>query len=40
MFIAVLKVIKLKKFNYAHNSSDLALADGRPIYWALKLLGL
>jgi len=30
---------KNKKFNYAHNSSDLALADGRPIYWALKLLG-
>ena len=30
---------KNKKFNKAHNSSDLALADGRPIYWALKLLG-
>ena len=28
-----------KKFNIAHNSSNLALADGRPIFWALKLLG-
>ena len=27
------------KFKKAHNSADLALADGRPIYWALKLLG-
>ena len=31
---------KNKKFKQAHNSADLALADGRPIYWALKLLGL
>jgi len=30
---------KDKKFKQAHNSADLALADGRPIYWALKLLG-
>ena len=30
---------KNKKFKQAHNSADLALADGRPIYWALKLLG-
>ena len=29
-----------KNFKLAHNSADLALADGRPIYWALKLLGL
>ena len=28
-----------KKFKSAHNSASLALADGRPIYWALKLLG-
>ena len=28
-----------KSFKQAHNSADLALADGRPIYWALKLLG-
>ena len=28
-----------KKFKNAHNSAGLALADGRPIYWALKLLG-
>lgn len=28
-----------KKFKKAHNSADLALADGRPIYWALKILG-
>ena len=27
------------KYKIAHNSSNLALADGRPIYWALKLLG-
>jgi N-acetylglucosaminyldiphosphoundecaprenol N-acetyl-beta-D-mannosaminyltransferase len=31
---------KDKRFKQAHNSADLALADGRPIYWALKLLGL
>jgi len=30
---------KDKRFKQAHNSADLALADGRPIYWALKLLG-
>ena len=30
---------KNKKFKIAHNSSNLALADGRPIFWALKLLG-
>ena len=30
---------KDKRFKQAHNSSDLALPDGRPIYWALKLLG-
>lgn len=30
---------KDKRFKKAHNSADLALADGRPIYWALKLLG-
>ena len=30
---------KDKKFKQAHNSADLALADGRPIYWALRLLG-
>ena len=28
-----------KNFKKAHNSADLALPDGRPIYWALKLLG-
>jgi N-acetylglucosaminyldiphosphoundecaprenol N-acetyl-beta-D-mannosaminyltransferase len=28
-----------KKFKNAHNSAGLALADGRPIYWSLKLLG-
>ena len=28
-----------RKFKIAHNSSDLAIADGRPIFWALKLLG-
>ena len=28
-----------KKFKIAHNSSDLAIPDGRPIFWALKLLG-
>ena len=28
---------KDKRFKQAHNSADLALADGRPIYWALKL---
>ena len=27
------------KFKIAHNSSDLAIPDGRPIFWALKLLG-
>ena len=27
------------KFKKAHNSADLAVADGRPIFWALKLLG-
>jgi UDP-N-acetyl-D-mannosaminuronic acid transferase (WecB/TagA/CpsF family) len=30
---------KDKRFQQAHNSSDLALPDGRPIYWALRLLG-
>ena len=30
---------KNKKFKIAHNSSNLAVADGRPIFWALKLLG-
>jgi N-acetylglucosaminyldiphosphoundecaprenol N-acetyl-beta-D-mannosaminyltransferase len=30
---------KNKRFQQAHNSADLALPDGRPIYWALKLLG-
>ena len=29
---------KDKKFKKAHNSADIALADGRPIYWALRLL--
>ena len=28
-----------KKFKKVHNSAGLALADGRPIYWALRLLG-
>lgn len=28
-----------KKFKNVHNSAGLALADGRPIFWALKLLG-
>ena len=28
-----------KKFKKAHNSASLAVADGRPIFWALKLLG-
>ena len=28
-----------KKFKVAHNSANLALADGRPIFWCLKLLG-
>ena len=28
-----------KKFKIAHNSADIAVADGRPIFWALKLLG-
>lgn len=28
-----------KKYRKSHNNCDLALADGRPIYWALKLLG-
>jgi len=27
------------KFKIAHNSADIAIPDGRPIYWALKLLG-
>ena len=27
------------RFKKAHNSADLALADGRPIFWALRLLG-
>ena len=26
-------------FRIAHNSADIAVADGRPIFWALKLLG-
>ena len=28
-----------QKFKKAHNSASLAVADGRPIFWALKLLG-
>lgn len=27
------------EFRMAHNSADLAVADGRPIFWALRLLG-
>ena len=27
------------KFRKAHNSCELSLADGRPIYWAAKILG-
>ena len=27
------------KFKIAHNSADIAIPDGRPIFWALKLLG-
>ena len=27
------------KFKKAHNSADIGIPDGRPIYWALKLLG-
>ena len=30
---------KDNKFKKAHNSANLALADGRPIFWALRLLG-
>ena len=30
---------KNTEFKIAHNKSDLALPDGRPIFWALKLLG-
>ncbi len=30
---------KDNRFKQAHNSADLALADGRPIFWALRLLG-
>ena len=26
-------------FRIAHNSSKIAVADGRPIFWALRLLG-
>ena len=26
-------------FRIAHNSADIAIADGRPIFWALKILG-
>ena len=28
-----------KEYRKSHNNCDLALADGRPIYWALKLFG-
>ena len=38
MFIVVLRVILIKNLK-AHNSASLAVADGRPIFWALKLLG-
>jgi len=27
------------EFRLTHNSADIAVPDGRPIYWALKLLG-
>jgi len=30
---------KSVEFRLAHNSADIAIPDGRPIYWALKLLG-
>lgn len=30
---------KNKKFKKAHNSANIAIADGRPIYWALKIFG-
>lgn len=29
-----------KKFKIAHNTSDIAVADGKPIYWILKILNL
>jgi len=28
-----------KDFKKAHNSADIAIPDGRPIFWALKMLG-
>ena len=28
-----------KKYKLAHDKADIAVPDGRPIYWALKLLG-
>ena len=27
------------KYKIAHDKADIAVPDGRPIYWALKLLG-
>ena len=29
-----------KKFKMAHNTANLAIPDGRPIFWSLKLLGI
>jgi len=31
--------IENKKYKAAHDKSGLSLADGRPIYWALKIFG-
>ncbi len=28
-----------KKYKISHDKADIAVPDGRPIYWALKLLG-
>jgi len=28
-----------KNFKKAHNAADIAVPDGRPIYWALRILG-
>jgi len=31
--------VENKKYKVAHDKSGLSLADGRPIYWALKIFG-
>ena len=36
---ACIETYNKKEFANAHNNADIAVPDGRPLFWALKLLG-